>query len=205
MKAPSLAEAQRMLSEAEKNNPGPWIAHSKFVAQAAEIIAKHCPKLEAQVAYNLGYLHDIGRQEGVSDMRHILDGYHFLITQGFEDAAQISLTHSFPIKNIQAVAGEWDCSPEEFALIKQFLQRVKYTDYDRLIQLCDCLALPNGFCLIEKRLVDVSLRRGVNAYTIERWKGYLQLKNDFEAIIGSSIYALLPDVIENTFKVDLLQ
>ena len=68
----------------------------------------------------------------------------------------------------------------------------------------DALALPSGFCLIEKRLLDVALRRGFNAYTRDKWKAFLQIQQDFEAVIGQSIYDLLPGVVENTFKARIL-
>lgn len=199
MKIPSLEEAGCFLSEAENLNPGPWVSHSRFTAQAAQIIAQRCKSLDPEAAYILGYLHDVGRREGVTDMRHVLDGYHYLSVQGYEDAARISMTHSFPIQGMETCAGQWDCTVEEQQFIRDYLHHVEFTDYDRLIQLCDCLALPSGFCLIEKRFVDVSLRRGVNDYTQRRWKAYLQLQRYFEGLMQCSVYRLLPGVVENTF------
>ena len=83
MKVPSAEQAEQLLAEAETRNPGPWVAHSRNVALAARCIAEHCPELDADVAYTLGLLHDIGRQEGVTGMRHTLDGYTFLQDLGF--------------------------------------------------------------------------------------------------------------------------
>ena len=199
MKIPNLEESQNLLSEAEKLNPGPWVQHSIYVAQAAEAIARLHPTLDPTAAYILGSLHDIGRRVGVTDLRHLLDGYHFLSTRGFEDAAQISLTHAFPAKDIRVATGEWDCSVQDFEFVKAYLSQVEYSDYDRLIQLCDALALPTGFCLIEKRLVEVAFRRGIDNHTLSRWKGYFDHQREFERIIGRSIYSVLPGVIENTF------
>ena len=34
----------------------------------------------------------------------------------------------------------------------------------------DALAMPTGFCLLEKRFVDVTLRYGVHPFTVDRWK-----------------------------------
>jgi hypothetical protein len=73
------------------------------------------------------------------------------------------------------------------------------TPYDRLIQLCDALSLPSGFCLIERRLVDVALRRGFNALTLDKWRAYLGLRQEFDQAVGTSIYRLLPGVVEHTF------
>jgi hypothetical protein len=198
-KIPTLEEAARLMNEAESRNPGPWVPHSIFTAQAAKLIASLHPALDPSLAYRLAYLHDIGRREGVSDMRHTLDGYHYLKNQGYDDAAQICLTHSFPIQNIHAGAGQWDCSPKELEFAEETLSRLEYTAYDRLVQLCDALALPSGFCLIEIRLVDVALRHGFNGCTIEKWKAYFKIQQEFEQVIGQSIYAVLPGIVNNTF------
>ncbi len=82
------------------------------------------------------------------------------------------------------------------------MTRIEYTPYDRLLQLADSLAVSNGFCLMEQRFIDVTIRHGFNDYTIPRWKAYLEIRQDFEAIIGVSVYNLLPGVIENTFGLD---
>jgi hypothetical protein len=191
--------AEELLTEAGRLNPGPWVSHSVFVARAAETIARHHPRLDPRQAFILGYLHDIGRREGPTDMRHILDGYSFLHARGYEDAARICLTHSFPIREVDSYAGKWDCSSEEYEFVKTYLGEAEYTDYDELIQLCDAIALPGGFCLIEKRLVDVALRHGFNSYTLAKWKAYFGLKQKFEDEIGQPIYPLLPGIVENTF------
>ena len=68
--------------------------------------------------------------------------------------------------------------------------------------MCDALALPGGCCLIEKRLVDVALRHGFNEFTLAKWEAKLAIQREFEAVIGQSIYRLLPGVIENTFGFD---
>lgn len=202
MNIPSLSTAESLLSEGEHLSPGSWVAHSRHVAQAARLIASYHPELDAEAAYVLGLLHDIGRRAGEYDMRHVIDGYNFLRVQGYTDAARICLTHSYPIPDARACAGEWDGSPQELRFLEDYLAKIEYDDYDRLIQLCDALALPSGFCLVEKRLVDVSLRRGVNEYTVSRWQTYLQLRQDFDNAIGCPVYTLLPGIVENTFGVD---
>ncbi len=198
---PARAEAERLLAEAEGRNPGPWVEHSRHVAQAAALLAARLPGLDADSASALGLLHDIGRREGPSDMRHALDGYRYLSGLGYGQAAQICLTHSHPIRAVDSAAGQWDVSPAEKRFVQAYLAQATYTDYDRLIQLCDALALPGGFCLIEKRLVDVALRHGFNDFTLEKWRAFLQLQRDFEQTMGCSIYALLPGVVENTFGI----
>jgi len=179
-------------------------ADETATTQAAQALARHYPGLDADAAYILGLLHDIGRREGVTGGRHALDGYRYLAEQGFWDAARICMTHSFPVQDIHYMTGEWDCTSEELAFIARTLAEIVYTPYDRLIKLCDALALPSGFCLVEKRLVDVALRYGTNEYTVKKWKAILQIQRDFEQVLGCSIYSLLPGVVENTFGVEIL-
>ncbi len=199
MKIPELAEAERLLHEAEARNPGGWADHARYVALAARNIAEAHPDLDAEAAYILGLLHDIGRREGVTGMRHILDGYTFLERLDYSDAARICLTHSYPLQDIGAGSGNWDGSSEELAFVGTYLSGLEYDDYDRLLQLCDALAWPSGFVMIEKRLVDVALRLGINPMTVEKWRAFLELQHYFEGAIGRSIYSVLPGVVENTF------
>ena len=79
-------------------------------------------------AYVMGLLHDIGRREGVTSIRHIFDGYD---------------------------------------------------GYDRLIRLCDAISLPDGACIMEKRLVDVALRHGLPEFTLKKWAGFYGDKGVF--------------------------
>jgi hypothetical protein len=119
---------------------------------------------------------------------------------GYHLPARICITHSFPYKNINAVFGTWDCSDEEFRFVEDFLNKTEFDDYDKLIQLCDALALPTGYCLIEKRMIDVALRHGLNEYIVPKWKETFQIQKHFEELMGKSLYSALPGVMENTFN-----
>ena len=197
---PTIEEATLILNEGSKLNPGPWIEHSLFVGKAAEFIASEDKELDGNIAMVLGMLHDIGRQYGITSMRHSIDGYNFLMEKGHDLVARICITHSFPYNNIDAVFGKWDCSDLEYKFVKDYLYNIDLSPYDKLIQLCDALALPTGYCLMEKRMLDVAMRHGVNEYTIEKWKATFEIKNFFEERIGKSIYSVLPNVVENTFN-----
>lgn len=192
--------AQEALNKASAANPGLWIDHSRFVAQACNNIAAKCPDLFKEKAYLYGLLHDIGRYAGISSEKHLIDGYNYCMKRGWEKAAQICISHAFMIQDIHTSIGIFDISKEEYDFMKHFVETAVYDDYDRLVQLCDSLALPTGFCLLEKRFVDVTLRYGTHPATLDRWKKVLELKQYFEAIIHSSIYDLLPGVVENTFS-----
>lgn len=197
---PSWQVARDLLHEAAWLNPGPWVAHSKNVALAAKSIAKKCENLDANTANTLGLLHDIGRRVGVSHIKHIFAGHYFLSELGYPFAAQIALTHSFPVKEVTSYFGKRDCSPKDLRFLRSYLRKIQYTPYDELIQLCDALALPTGLCILEKRMIDVFLRHGPTKFMREKWLKTFALKDKFEKLMGVSIYEVLPGVRKNTFE-----
>ena len=190
--------AENALAQAERANPGPWADHCRYVALACQNIASRCPSLDADLAYIYGLLHDIGRYAGVTSERHLIDGYRYCVERGWEKAAQICISHAFMVKDISSSIGVFDMPPEDKAFMADFVKHAVYDDYDYLVQLCDALALPTGFCLLEKRFVDVAIRYGTHPATVDRWKAVLEIKARFEAAIGGSIYDCLPGAVENS-------
>ena len=199
LKVPTINQAELYLEEASKLNPGGWVGHSRNAAKAAQYIAAELDGLDSNLAYSLGLLHDIGRREGPSGMLHMVRGYNYLRKQGFSDGARICLTHTYPLKDISATYCRIDCSTEEYSFLSDFLASVEYNAYDELIQLCDCLAMAEGFCLLEKRMVDVAIRHGTIDQMVDKWKAFFAIKQKIESKIKRSIYCLLPGVIDATF------
>lgn len=191
MKVPTVAEAEKLLDEAEKLNADLWVEHNKTAGFCARAIAEKCDNLNPDYAYVLGLLHDIGRREGVTDMKHIIDGYRFMLSLGYNDSARICLTHSFPYKNINSYNGKNDCTEEETKFIRSFIENTEYDDYDRLIQLCDAISFSNGPTFLEKRFVDVVMRRGFNDYTVQKWKAFFELKEYFDSKAQTDIYKIV--------------
>ena len=196
----NIQTAEQTLKEASESNPGAWVDHSRYVAEACKNIALRCNQLSADFAYIFGLLHDIGRYAGVSSEKHLIDGYRYCMERGWEKAAQICISHSFMIQDINTSIGKFDVSDDDYLFMKKFIADAVYDDYDRLVQLCDALAMPTGFCLLEKRFVDVTIRYGIHPATIDRWKKTLEIKALFEKEIGCSIYTLLPGIVENSFR-----
>ncbi len=54
---------------------------------------------------------------------------------------------------------------EDMRWVEKYLAGLEYDDYDRLIQLCDAVSMDTGYWLIEKRLLDVGIRRGVTKFS----------------------------------------
>ena len=194
----TVEQASFELKTAVQMNPGKWEQHSLVSADNARRIAEHVPGMDPEKAYIMGLLHDIGRRAGVTGMLHLIDGYDYMMSLNQPEIAVICLTHSFAAKNIEYFEGKHDCTAEQKAFIRDFLDHHEYDDYDKLIQLCDAVSLPEGACLMEKRFMDVALRYGVRDYTPQRWRAYLELKKHFDALCGCDIYTLLPNVFENS-------
>lgn len=187
---PTRREAERLLREAEQNNPGPWGNHSRVAAHCAEKIAESCDEMDADKAYVLGLLHDIGRKFGVRHLGHVSDGYTYMMSLGYDEVAKICLTHSFNDQSTEEYIGKFDTSEEGLNLINTTLTKVDMDDYDRLIQLCDSLAGSEGVLDIEERMDDVKKRYG--SYPQEKWDSNIRLKRYFEKKTGKDIY----DVVE---------
>lgn len=203
MKILTITEAEKELRLAAQMNPGPWEQHSMSVARNARLIADKVNSfaaggMDCDKAYVMGLMHDIGRRAGITGILHIFDGYDYMMGMGQEEIARICLTHSFPLKNINAFNGKYDCSPEQKIFLQQYLDKLEYDNYDMLIQLCDAISLPNGACIMEKRLVDVAFRHGLKDFTLDKWRAFLNVKKYFDELCGCNIYSFLPNILENS-------
>lgn len=191
---PDKDTALHELEIAGEMNPGPWTKHSYNVARAAENIADACGSLDRDKAFVCGLLHDIGRRTGIAAVRHIIDGYDYAVSKGWDEVARVCLTHSFPVKDIEADIGKKDINKEQYAFIRDYLIRIEYDDYDKLIILCDALADARGFCILEKRFIDTTRRYGIFPFSVDRWNRTYEYKEYFEKRIGRSVYTLLPGI-----------
>ena len=201
---PPKEEAHDIMAWGAKLNPGPWIDHCKNAAKAAEVIAQ-ASGLDPERAYVSGLLHDIGYysyRNGKGPTCHIYAGYELMTKKDFPALARICLTHSFPYQDIRGYGGaDMNCSEEELTLISKFLSSASYDDYDKLIQLCDCLGTPEGICMMERRMMGVVMRHGFNDFTMKRWESFFALKDRFDKMCGKNIYSLFyEELVEDIFR-----
>jgi HD superfamily phosphodiesterase len=186
---PTRKDAEKLLADAEKSNPGSWGNHFRVAAHCAGKIAMACGDMDADKAYVLGLLHDIGRKFGVRHLGHVSDGYSYMMTLGYDEVARVCLTHSFNNQMIDEYIGEFNTSHEELKLIQDELKRIVIDEYDKLIQLCDALAGTQTVLDIEERMTDVKIRYGL--YPKEKWDRNIALKHYFEKKIGKDIYIVV--------------
>ena len=185
---PGREEAHRILEDALISNPGPWGDHSRNAAICAQRIAE-VSGLDGEKAYVLGLLHDIGRKFGIYHMPHIYNGYHYMMRLGYADVARVCLSHSFSTPDFHTYIGKFDVTDDQREELRQLLTQMEYDDYDRLIQLCDCLAGTDGIVDMEERMLDVKRRYG--EYPQEKWDNNLRLKAYFEEKAGNGIYEIV--------------
>ena len=193
---PTIEEAEKELQIAGELNPGPWIKHSINVGIAARNIAKKVSSLDEDKAYILGILHDIGRRVGIVNIpKHVYEGYKFCSEKGWDEAAKICMTHSYVLMQDEF---EYEPSTKDEIEIKKYIMNCNVDDYDRLIQLCDSLATDYGFVIIEKRFVDVTRRYGIMEGYVKGWNKTFEIKDEFEKVMGCSVYDVLPDIGRTT-------
>ncbi len=194
----TVAQAEKELAAAEILTPGLWAPHSRTAAYAARTIAERCG-MDGDRAYVLGLLHDIGRRKGSWGVEHVFDGYEYMMSLGEPEIARICLTHSYPrFEGFDDYLNLLKCTDARREFLREYLAGTEYDDYDKLVQLCDGISLPNGVCIMEKRLMDVALRHGVHKYAVVRWREFFAIKKYFDEKCGCNIYSLFPEIAANS-------
>ena len=195
-------EARKLLEiERKTTNDDRWINHSLSVGDSAGRIAQALNKKGCNVdidkTITLGYLHDIGKYNGISQ-GHVMRGYEYLKNKGYDDEyCNICLTHSYLNNDIICTAGGVPNS-ENNPFLASFIKNHNYTIEEKLINLCD-LMCPQGdkVFTIDKRLIDIIIRRGAYSNTQYHIKETYKLKEYFDNLLGYNLYDLFPEIKEN--------
>jgi len=169
-----------------------WIDHSICVGNAASLIAEKL-NLDSEKAKTLGYIHDIGKKEGNFPL-HDINGYNYIKDLGYDlEYANICLTHSYLNNDYLCTAGE---KPDYIPFRDEFIKNHEYTIYEKIINLCD-LMCTNKVMTVDKRLVDIIIRRGANENTSYHIKEVYKLKEYIDSLLGYNVYDLFPEIKEN--------
>lgn len=189
----TVEKAMELLEKAkpEPLNAG-WIRHSICVGDTAAEIAKALKLEDPEHARALGYMHDIGKYKDPRNVEwHDVLGYRYLLDEGIdEEDAFICLTHSY-------INGDYTCTagviPKEDPLRCEILQQHEYTIYEEIINLCDLMCLLDTLTM-EKRLIDLLVRKGVHSHTHRHITEALKLKKKFDDMLGYNLYDLFPNI-----------
>ena len=193
-------EARELLEkERPKQKDDRWIGHSICVGDSAGIIAKALQEKRIEVdvdkAITLGYIHDIGKQNGES-AGHVMRGYEYLKEKGYDDEyCSICLTHSYLNNDTLCTAGG---IPGDIPFRTEFIKNHKYTIEEKIINLCDLMCPQSGVIYtIDKRLIDIMIRRGAYSNTQYHIKETYNLKEYFDNLLGYNLYYLFPEIKDN--------
>ena len=193
-------EAKQILENARgKTKNDMWIEHSLCVGNTAAKIAENLNKkgmnLDVDKVRTLGYIHDIGKMIGPYN-EHIINGYHYMKEQGYdEEYCNICLVHSYLNNDINCSGGGLPGSKED-GFLADFIKRHSYTIEEKIINLCD-LMCRNVVSTLDKRLIDIMIRRGTWANTQYHIIEVYKLKEYFDKLLGFNLYDLFPEIKEN--------
>ena len=168
-----------------------WIKHCIYVGLGAGRVAERL-NLDSDYAIALGYIHDIGRK--ISHPNHTISGYKYMLENGYLEEARSCLTHSFIDNNIYYTAGGIPQGQDRFDYMNNFLQSTELTVYDNIIQLCDLFCMETGFTTIERRLLDITERKGVYDTSPMHFVKTMELKGRIEKMMGCSLYELFLEI-----------
>ena len=114
-----------------------------------------------------------------------------------EEYCNICITHSYLNNDIVCTAGGVP-NPDDKPLIAEFIKTHKYTTEEKLINLCDLMCPQGGKVFtIDKRLIDIMIRRGAYSNTQYHIKETYKLKEYFDSLLGYNLYDLFPEIKEN--------
>ena len=189
----TVEKAREMLEEARKKaSDDHWINHSICVGDSAGKIAEKL-NLDVDYAKILGYIHDIGRSVG-DGKDHVMQGYNYLKELGYDDEyANVCLTHSYLNNDVNCVAGG---IPKNIPFRTEFIKNHEYTIYEKIINLCD-LMCTDTIMTIDKRLIDLIIRKGVYENTQYHIKETYKLKQYIDEQLGFNLYDLFPSIKDN--------
>jgi len=195
-------EAKELLeSYRGKTESDIWIDHCICVGDSAGKIAKSLNEkgnnVDIEKTITLGYLHDIGKYNGESH-GHVMRGYKYLKDKEIDDEyANICLTHSYLNNDIICTAGGVP-NPEDNPFLTDFIKTHTYTIEEKIINLCDLMCPQGGKVFtIDKRLIDIMIRRGAYSNTQYHIKETYKLKDYFDSLLGYNLYDLFPEIKEN--------
>lgn len=185
-----LKDVIRKRSDLEKSE-NRWVKHCVYVAIAAGRIAEKL-NLDVDYAISLGYIHDVGRK--ISHANHTIAGYEYMIENGYPEEARSCLTHSFIDNNINYTAGGVPEPQDRYDYMNNFLLSTELTIYDNIVQMCDLFCLETGFTTIERRMLDISKRKGIYPNSEVHLNKVMELKARLEQMMGCSLYDLFPEI-----------
>ena len=199
-KAKKLLEIERIKTKDDR-----WINHCITVGDTAGKIAKALEKkgynIDVDKTISFGYIHDIGKKENEHGgvFPHAINGYKYIKNLGYdEEYAGICIKHSFLNNDIDCIANDRDETDKEnpyYNFVKEYINK-EYTLEEKIINLCDLMCTTKKLT-VEKRMIDLLLRKGIFKNTRYHIEETIKLKKYFDELLGYNLYDLFPEIKEN--------
>lgn len=182
--------------------PGTWYRFHNHVygtALLAEKIAQRLGNIDPERAYVLGLLHDVGKiREEIERRFHGLIGFDILKNKD-KQAARVCLSHTFfnnVLPEYVDVEAAFFRRREDYDFAADYFSKNPADWYDRLIQLCDCLANCNGLVTLEERRKEYiqRYRRLMPSYVYDEAK---KMKHYFDEKLGADAYSVFSEISDN--------
>ncbi len=187
----TTALAEQLLQDAWENPINrPWITHCRAVGKTGGIIAA-AVGADPDLTEALGMIHDIGKINTTEVVFHDLLGWEYMTKLGYDEVSSaVCLTHSYLNNDDTCVAGGY--LPEN-KFRKDFIRDHKYTEEEKIINLCD-LMCKDHLMTFEERMIDLLGRKGIHPNSAYHLYEAEKLKNYFDNKIEGGLYSLFPDL-----------
>lgn len=180
---------------AHGRQPGTWYKyhnHVYGVGFLAQKIAEMLGDFDSEKAWVLGVMHDAGKMyEPFRQRFHGIVGYELFIDKDV-DIAKINLSHSFYFNKLpeyEKVEKMFFGKREDYDFAQNLFVSTDVSEYDKLIQLCDCLVNCNGFVTLQQRADEFAMRNNLPV-PMHLSEDLLKLKEYFDYKLGCDIYSL---------------
>ena len=81
----------------------------------------------------------------------------------------------------------------KYDFMKEYVGNHEYTIYEKIVNLCDLMCKYNNMTL-EKRIIEIMLRRGCHENTVYHINEAQKLKREIDNLLGCSVYELFDDI-----------
>lgn len=196
------SEARKIIESYKgKTKNDKWIEHCISVGNCGKVIAENLKQkgydVNVEKTTVLGYIHDIGKYTGES-IGHVMRGYNYLKDKGYdEEYCNICLIHSYLNNDIICTAGGVP-NPDDNMFLYEFIKNHTYSIEEKIINLTDLMCSSDGkIYTVDKRLIDIMIRKGAYSNTQYHIKETYKLKEYFDNLLGYNLYDLFPEIKDN--------
>ena len=169
-----------------------WIIRSIYIGIAAKRIIDSLG-LNGNFALEIGYLHDIGKK--IDKENSLIAGYNYLKELGYDNIAKYSITHAFYYNNIDYNPYH-ELNPNNYDFINDFLNNNHVDLFSNVLHLCGLFCTDKGFTTVEKGLLEIAKRKGVDQKYLEYYNSINDFKHWIELDTKKDFYDLFKEIKE---------